>query len=390
MKDVYLVSCTKSKLDREAEAQNIYTSTLFEKASGVAERESDEWYVLSAKHGLLEKTQVIEPYDKTLHNFNRSEREEWAKKVHRELQQVLTSDDVVTLFAGEAYREFLVPKLEADGVAVSVPMEGKSIGHQLSWLNKRQEVLDRREHLDQFYELLDRLAEGAIGPIRLSETDGYLDWPDRGVYFVFEPGEYRDSEERKRVVRVGTHAVSSGSGATLWNRLRTHRGTEAGSGNHRSSIFRLHLGEALMERDGFSVPTWANETVPDQIPTAEANLEETVTERLGEMEVICVEIDDEPGPDSDRAYVEQQAIALLSGYQEPADKPGDDWLGHHSTRESIRKSGLWNVDHVEEEYDPQFIDVFERYVDATIGDAEQPAERLGPRTDQSQTTLEQY
>lgn len=44
----------------------------------------------------------------------------------------------------------------------------------------------------------------------LSTANGNMDWPRQGVYFFFEPGEYRVSPKELRVVRVSTHAVSSG------------------------------------------------------------------------------------------------------------------------------------------------------------------------------------
>jgi hypothetical protein len=39
------------------------------------------------------------------------------------------------------------------------------------------------------------------------------------------------------------------------------------------------------------------------------------------------------------------------------DPPAPDWLGHYSDRERVRRSGLWNQNHVEEAYDPAFLDV---------------------------------
>nr|WP_299262432.1 hypothetical protein [Halorientalis sp.] len=68
-------------------------------------------------------------------------------------------------------------------------------------------------------------------------------------------------------------------------------------------------------------------------------------------------MDDEPGPDSDRAYIERNALALVSNFQrESLDSRHDGWLGRHSPRKEIRDSGLWNINHVEETYDPAFLD----------------------------------
>jgi hypothetical protein len=77
-----------------------------------------------------------------------------------------------------------------------------------------------------------------------------MNWPDRGIYFFFHPDETRESSDQLRVTRIGTHAVSEGSSTSLWDRLRTHRGAQRGTyeggGNHRGSVFRKRVGEALI------------------------------------------------------------------------------------------------------------------------------------------------
>ena len=73
------------------------------------------------------------------------------------------------------------------------------------------------------------------------------------------------------------------------------------------------------------------------------------------MSVVVLPVEDEPGPKSLRGFIERNAIALLSGYVEACiDPPSMDWLGFHSTRERVRRSGLWNSNHVEETPDPAF------------------------------------
>jgi hypothetical protein len=82
------------------------------------------------------------------------------------------------------------------------------------------------------------------------------------------------------------------------------------------------------------------------------------------MSVLWVEVDDEPGPTSDRAKIEKGAISLLSGLSGPLDPPSSNWLGRLSPERKIQESGLWNKDYVFEEYDPKFLDLMEQRVDA--------------------------
>ena len=65
-----------------------------------------------------------------------------------------------------------------------------------------------------------------------------------------------------------------------------------------------------------------------------------------------------------RGFIERNAIALLSNYsKEPLDSPFSGWLGHHCDRERVRSSGLWNSNHVDEIYDPAFLETLERLID---------------------------
>ena len=89
----------------------------------------------------------------------------------------------------------------------------------------------------------------------------------------------------------------------------------------------------------------------------EAPLERDVSRRIGVMPFLWLPIDDPPGSGSDRGYVERNVIALLSNFaKEPLDPPSAEWLGRHSDRERVRKSGLWNNDFVDGTPEAGFLD----------------------------------
>ena len=78
---------------------------------------------------------------------------------------------------------------------------------------------------------------------------------------------------------------------------------------------------------------------------------------------LWVPVLDGPGPQSKRAYIERNAVALLSGYNTVAiDAPSPKWLGHCVTGEKYRRSGLWNSDYIDDGYSPEFLDVFARLI----------------------------
>ena len=225
----------------------------------------------------------------------------------------------------------------------------------------------RLDHLRHFYDVIVRLEKRIGGARTLSTCGGRMSWPNRGIYFFREHGENRsDTGSGPRIVRVGTHALKSGSGTTLWNRLSQHKGqASSGGGNHRGSIFRLLVGTSLIRRDAFICDTWGQgNTAPADVRKSERNLEQAVSRVIWSMPFLYLAIDDNAGPESRRGYIERNAIALLSNFQKATlDPPSQTWLGQFCDRERVRKSGLWNSNHVDERYDPAFLDVMSQFVE---------------------------
>ncbi|SEB45795.1 DUF6884 domain-containing protein [Paenibacillus sp. GP183] len=132
-----LISCTKLKQDKACLAREMYLkSTLFSKAVRYIELKGyDDWFILSAKYGLLNKDEVIEPYDVTLNNMKSAEKKEWSRKVADQIQSLKLKN--VDFYAGANYREHLLPLLDAQGVKFNVPLLGKGIGEQLQFYTRQ-------------------------------------------------------------------------------------------------------------------------------------------------------------------------------------------------------------------------------------------------------------
>jgi hypothetical protein len=227
----------------------------------------------------------------------------------------------------------------------------------------------RPSDLVRFYSIVDRLEAKIGGARKLMDCSGRMSWPKRGVYFFREPGENRtDTGEGPRVVRVGTHALTSESGTKLWTRLSQHKGQQAtGGGNHRGSIFRLIVGASLIERDGCDFSTWGDKnTASREVRIGELALEREVSLVIGAMPFVWLPLEDKAGKESPRGYIERNSIALLSNRNKVAlDPPSGEWLGRHCDRDRVRGSGLWNSNHVDESYDLAFLDELDRYASET-------------------------
>lgn len=239
--------------------------------------------------------------------------------------------------------------------------------------------MSRLDDIQLFYEILGDLEQKLGGARRLHGCNGRMNWPTRGVYFFFENGENRSSSGTgPRLVRVGTHALTCQSRATLWRRLSQHRGVAKNdAGNHRGSIFRLLVGEALIHRDGIGGHSWgiggsASEAASRLqmesliVSSEERPVEVAVSGVVRAMPFVWVQCDDQPDRASKRGIIERNAIALLSNFdREPIDPASTTWLGAFSARERVRRSGLWNNNHVDEPYDRSFLDVLAAAVAST-------------------------
>jgi hypothetical protein len=140
-REVGLVSCVKSKRDSASIPKELYTSDYYQKMRQYAEQEHDDWWILSAKHGLLDPDgDRIEPYEETLVGAPVARKREWSSRVCSELDEagLLTDFTGLVVHAGKSYYEELLPLLEdTDVSAISIPTEGLRIGEKLAWYKDR-------------------------------------------------------------------------------------------------------------------------------------------------------------------------------------------------------------------------------------------------------------
>lgn len=366
-------------------AAALYQSPLFRKSLMAALDTSDKVFILSAKHGVISCNEFIEPYDITLKTMRRSAREAWGLSVLPRLREVLRARDTAVMFCGEEYLAPLRGHFEQLKVTIEMPLGSLSLGSRLRQLAIMNEETQLRQTGAQFAQLMRKLWMAQDGGRRIADTNGHLPWPSRGVYFILEPDRGMARGRMPRVVRVGTHAVSQGSRTSLWNRLSTHRGTAGGSGSHRSSIFRLHVGRAWARSSpSNSWPdTWAQgQSAPREIRDAEQELERDVSQLIGAMRVIWLDVPDEAGPTSERAYLERNSIGLLSRIGLLDTHGATEWLGRSSADWRIATSGLWNLNYVFAQPDGVFIDRLTAAVARTIGrDLNVVSDKISPTTE---------
>lgn len=155
------------------------------------------------------------------------------------------------------------------------------------------------------------------------------DVPADGIYLLYEAGEtvMIGGQALERIVGVGTH---SGDGR-LARRLGIHA-----SGDRRGSDVRLHIGSALLARQGAptgDLRTWVSEP-RTPMPNAEAAVSAELRERFA---VRCL-----PVPTNDERQSLTKALGWLLA-RDPAGAPSADWLGRQASRPEVNATGLWII-----------------------------------------------
>lgn len=255
--DLILVSCVKEKRPDPAPAKDLYTSPLFARERRHAEASGKPWFILSAKHGLVDPDQVLEPYDLRLSDTPPSYQSAWGHRVVQKLAHAAgpLRGKTIEVHAGVVYTNSIRGPLRDAGADLIEPLEGLTMGRRLAWYGRTASSTDSptAQPLVLIEILVDRLRDGtrAQSPAAFLETQGrdtrtpglYSWWVDAagaadltaGLGTRIEPG----------LIYAGlAGATRSKSGKkstnTLWGRIR---GMHLG-GNHHFSTFSS-LGSIL-------------------------------------------------------------------------------------------------------------------------------------------------
>jgi cytoplasmic iron level regulating protein YaaA (DUF328/UPF0246 family) len=136
-----IIGCGAAKADELQPAAEMYTSTYFRKKREYAEEKADRYWILSAKHGLLEPHEVIEPYDVTPDDLSQQEKQDLRGFVGTQLDDALDDGVVnvnVALLLGQKYRDLIRPVVEdVDRGLVARDVLGGvgGIGKQMAFLD---------------------------------------------------------------------------------------------------------------------------------------------------------------------------------------------------------------------------------------------------------------
>lgn len=129
---VVLIACVKTQLTTRAPANQLFISSLFRYSLRYAEMKSpDLIFILSAKYGLIELDEIIEPYDVKMSKKTAKDKKKWAGNVVNQIKKYCDPDKTeFEILAGKAYYQYLEPKLRNP----IIPMRTYRIGERLQFL----------------------------------------------------------------------------------------------------------------------------------------------------------------------------------------------------------------------------------------------------------------
>lgn len=323
MTRIALISCTSSKKDYVCQAKELYSeSATFRLEYELANILAEEIYILSAKHGLVEKDTVLVPYDYTLMHKTKDIKIQWSNNVLNQMRETFSlEEDEFIILAGNDYCEYLLPSIKN----YWLPLKGKRQGERQPMLRQllaleHETNLCRAVH--EFFNQMPRMDYKTISNILFTN----------GIYIMFENGQRY--EELDRIVRIGTH--------TSDNRLKIRLKDHFINKNKDGSIFRKNIGKAMLNKSHdpylniWTLDT-SNRSNKEKIDEEkEAKIENSISNYLkNNVSFICFQVAEK----EDRLRLEEAIISLLN----KADDfyPDNDWLGKFSPVNKISQSGLW-------------------------------------------------
>ena len=185
--------------------------------------------------------------------------------------------------------------------------------------------------------------------------------PRNGIYFFYEDGEVSPHKPNQlRIVRIGTHKENN-----FRSRIAEHFLLNENKMNfdlsksppHDRSIFRKNIGRALLNRDNDKyLDVWEKKLMSRENRekyrhlrniTKEKEVEGAVTDILRQKFMFRFLVIDDESLRMGQDGLEGKLIATVA--QCGLCKPSPSWFGHSSPVAKIRDSGLWQVQHLDDE-----------------------------------------
>lgn len=175
MKKLLLIPCGKEKLSERTIASELYIGSYFKAGLNFAINNGLKFKILSAKYGILEPTDLIEPYDLHMKDTGEDYRLKWAYSI----KETLNEYDSYSICGAE----YELPLLRV-GCKLKILLNGLTQGFRLKALNSGLSLITLPGQVDS-----SRINEGVERVKKLA-----LISPCRKIRFLVRNTDYASNE----------------------------------------------------------------------------------------------------------------------------------------------------------------------------------------------------
>jgi len=123
-----LISCCKKKKSFECKAKQMYCSQYFKNCKTYMKKNCDDYFILSAKYGLLKKDEAIKPYDLSLNEVDSKYKNKWSIKVIENIGKTIPFGSELNLILGKSYKDGIISFLNDNYYVIDIIKENNLTG----------------------------------------------------------------------------------------------------------------------------------------------------------------------------------------------------------------------------------------------------------------------
>ena len=221
---VVLLGSSGATADQPSPAGGMFRSDGFARARAAAVSSGAPWFVLSAKHGLLDPDDVISPFEVQIDDQPAAYRTAWGEWVVAQLADRLQLDGVtVEVHGGVDFAQPLRQPLTRRGAVLDIPLPGMTMLHDMSLTGRYAVVYDQPVTVDLELAFAGRFPfrwNPAYGNrVGLLPRDGEaadMVWIDVPLGYAYHPVNAYDADDGTVVIDLCNYDVMFAQRNSNW------------------------------------------------------------------------------------------------------------------------------------------------------------------------------
>ena len=142
MSSIFLIiGCSGQKNKYSSKSEDLYCSARFLAAKAIAKHIGSERRILSAKHGLIRNSEIVEPYDLSILELSPDDHIAWAKENAQRILKLTKDVDHIVYIGDELYFAEIKKILEKKRNNIFLPLGNVDKKNSVSWLNSWLETV---------------------------------------------------------------------------------------------------------------------------------------------------------------------------------------------------------------------------------------------------------